>query len=237
VTVPIREEFIALVSSFKAAVGRHAEEYREAVHKWSGRHGWGYVGEDFDQIWDSITESRVGPDFLIRKARAQGWHGDAAYEFRDMDIVAGDEANDRHGSLVLYAPKGAVADLENVAVILRQNAPGLVAFDEMRQTTVLMKPPKWERDFVPRAITDNDVSIVQAALQKRAAPRRPGSARQALEMLARENSFHPVRDWLGSLRWDGVERAERLFPEYFGSEDTPYTREAGRTLNSPWLRG
>lgn len=37
-----------------------------------------------------------------------------------------------------------------------------------------------------------------------------------------------MRDYLNSLKWDGVKRLERLFVEYLGSEDSEYTRTITR---------
>lgn len=42
------------------------------------------------------------------------------------------------------------------------------------------------------------------------------------------NCYHPVRDYLDSLAWDGAPRIDSLFPVYFGAEDSPYTRAVGR---------
>jgi len=41
-----------------------------------------------------------------------------------------------------------------------------------------------------------------------------------------KQSFHPVRDYLNSLTWDGVARLDSFLIEYFGTVDSPYTREA-----------
>lgn len=43
-----------------------------------------------------------------------------------------------------------------------------------------------------------------------------------------KNAFHPVRDYLKSLKWDGVKRVDTLLIDFFGAEDTLYTREATR---------
>ena len=40
-----------------------------------------------------------------------------------------------------------------------------------------------------------------------------------------KNSFHPVRDWLKSLVWDGRKRLSSLLIRYLGAEDAPYVRE------------
>jgi predicted P-loop ATPase len=49
-----------------------------------------------------------------------------------------------------------------------------------------------------------------------------------VEDLARTNAFHPVRDYLDSLVWDGVERASSWLSTYAGVEETPYSRAVGR---------
>ena len=53
----------------------------------------------------------------------------------------------------------------------------------------------------------------------------------AVETAARTNEFHPIRDKLQAASWDGTERAESMFIDYFGVEDHPYHREAARA----WL--
>jgi predicted P-loop ATPase len=47
----------------------------------------------------------------------------------------------------------------------------------------------------------------------------------ALTTVFNENAFHPVIDWLQSLKWDGKKRIDRLLVDYLGAADTPYTRE------------
>lgn len=47
----------------------------------------------------------------------------------------------------------------------------------------------------------------------------------ALTNVLRNNRINSVADYLNSLSWDGVERAETLFIDYLGAEDNCYTRE------------
>jgi predicted P-loop ATPase len=46
-------------------------------------------------------------------------------------------------------------------------------------------------------------------------------------MQAHECRFHPLRDYLNSLKWDGTSRICNLFPIYFGSEDSDYAKAIG----------
>lgn len=45
---------------------------------------------------------------------------------------------------------------------------------------------------------------------------------------AEKNRFHPVRDYLDGLHWDGIPRIEALLPRYFRTEDNAYIRAVGR---------
>ncbi|MHB1287620.1 MAG: VapE domain-containing protein, partial [Leptospirales bacterium] len=54
--------------------------------------------------------------------------------------------------------------------------------------------------------------------------------REAVEAVAHEHPFHPIRDWMNSLAWDGISRIETLFPVYYGTKDDAYTRAVGRNF-------
>lgn len=49
---------------------------------------------------------------------------------------------------------------------------------------------------------------------------------KALTIVAHENSYHPVRDYLNTLVWDGIPRIESLFIDHLKAEDTQLYREA-----------
>jgi hypothetical protein len=44
---------------------------------------------------------------------------------------------------------------------------------------------------------------------------------------ARRNAFHPVRDYLDGLKWDGVQRLDRWLLKYAGAQDTEFIRAVG----------
>lgn len=47
---------------------------------------------------------------------------------------------------------------------------------------------------------------------------------------ANDHAFHPVREYLNGLEWDGKKRVERLFVDYFGSEPNAYTLSVARLM-------
>ena len=50
---------------------------------------------------------------------------------------------------------------------------------------------------------------------------------RTIQAVARQHAYHPVRDYLGGLRWDGNARLERWLTTYLKAQDTPYTRAVG----------
>lgn len=55
----------------------------------------------------------------------------------------------------------------------------------------------------------------------------------ALELCMQANAFHPVRDYLNSLEWDGTPRLDTMFIDFLGAKDNAYTRSATRK----WMCG
>ncbi len=132
-------------------------------------------------------------------------------------------------SLTTGAP---LPTLANAMVALRY-APALVdlvAYDEMRRAAILQHPvPGGAMTWTgPRPIHDADVVGVQEYLQ-RAGIKRIGKEAvfDAVALRAHERAYHPVRDYLNALRWDGTARLRSWFAAYLGAEETPYTAEVG----------
>lgn len=54
--------------------------------------------------------------------------------------------------------------------------------------------------------------------------------REAVGAVGMERPFHPVRDWLGSLSWDGSPRIDQLFSSYYGAAATAFVRAVSRNF-------
>jgi predicted P-loop ATPase len=121
-----------------------------------------------------------------------------------------------------------LAILANALIGLRAVMPDTFAYDEMLAAPMLMRALKKQTPFTPRPITDDDVGIVQDRLQHLGLKRISRDVvHQAVDMRAHERRYHPVRNYLNSLSWDGTSRICNLFPVYFGSENTDYARVIG----------
>ena len=78
-------------------------------------------------------------------------------------------------------------------------------------------------ETLPRPVRDTDVSQLQEWLQH-AGLEKIGreTTHQAVDLRAQERAFHPVYDYLDSLRWDGQARLKTWLTRYLGADASPY---------------
>ena len=118
--------------------------------------------------------------------------------------------------------------LANALIVIRAEMPGVFAHDEMLRVPLVIQPLEPEPGFTPRPCTDVDVGVVQERLQHLGLKRiSKDVVHQAVDICAYESRFHPARDYLENLKWDGTPRLSKLFPGYFGSNGTDYTCAIG----------
>ena len=171
---------------------------RSAV--WYREKGTAYGGRELRKIWDKGAPE---PDWLKEAQR------------------------DKEG--------GPRANLANAMRALR-DAPevrDLVAYDEMLRAPLLMRSVpatviQADATFDPRPLRDTDVGAVQEWLQLAGIERISKDAmHQAMDLRAVERGFHPVRDYLNSLRWDGTKRLKTWLHTYHQAEASDYTNGIG----------
>ena len=132
-------------------------------------------------------------------------------------------------------------NLFNVAIALRHDEAwrGVIGRNEFTGRIQLLQPPRWhcgawmgQRDW-----TDDDDLKATEWVQNAEICAPKQVVADAVESVANENPFHPVRDWLNDLQWDGTSRLDHWLQTYCGVEDTAYSRAvAARYLISAVAR-
>jgi predicted P-loop ATPase len=121
--------------------------------------------------------------------------------------------------------KRIVPNLANVMAALRlaPEIADIFSYDEMERRTIISEAIDGQNSGFPRPVDDSDVSRVQEFLQRNDMPRiGKDTTHQAVDLRARERPFHPVRDYLSSLKWDGTPRLDTWLFVYFGAEGDPH---------------
>lgn len=122
--------------------------------------------------------------------------------------------------------------LFNAMVALR-NHPKLstiVRFDEMARSPLIVQqiPGTPDDPSIPRPLSDPDVIAIQEALQATGLRRiAKATVQDAVQLRAEQDRFHPVRNYLDSLEWDGEKRIYGWLGTYLGVEGCAYSDKIG----------
>ena len=139
--------------------------------------------------------------------------------------------------LIYRQTKGAPPQPERLlanAITALRHAPeweGVLGFNEFSQQVVTHRPTPWGKQVGSRW-ADTDDSLATEWLQGEAGIFvGSNTVAEAVQTVARENGFHPVRNYLKSLVWDKVSRIDNWLIDYLGSTDSQFLRAVG----SRWL--
>jgi predicted P-loop ATPase len=149
--------------------------------------------------------------------------------------------------LIKTANEGVRANLANAITLLSgQPCPeiaelrdanpwnGVLAYDDFAGRPVMRSVPPWpiaEQAEFPRPWEPADDTYAAEWLQHHGVGVSVKVVAQAVDAVARRNRFHPVRDHLEGLQWDGRERADHWLPDFLGARDSDLVRAMG----SRWL--
>lgn len=153
---------------------------------------------------------------LITGVKIGGKRDDTTWSLLDR---RGDSFDKKTGELVSEGrPQPHVA---NIATVLRHDPTmaGKLRYDEFARRC-------W---FGTKKLEDGDeVRFTEWMGNVYALHANPARVNEVMNTVAMDSPYHPVRDYLDGLRWDGEERLDGLLPTYFGVEDTPTARAYGR---------
>lgn len=127
--------------------------------------------------------------------------------------------------------KHFAGDERNIVLALRlaPDLAGLLRYNEFSERVEVARKPPW-RQFDDGATWDNADDLgLKVFLQERNIDCRSTSAiAESAEFIAREKRWHPLRNRLLSITWDGNERLHGWLRDYLNATDDPlYLRDVG----------
>ena len=139
-------------------------------------------------------------------------------------------AADWRAKLKFTAQGGLASCIENVVLILNGDPAlaGCVGFNEMTHNIVATSSLPWRKVAGESQWTDADDADLRYYLERVYGVTGKDKIFDGLNVVAMARRFHPVREYLDGVTWDGVPRLERLLVDYLGADDTPYTRAVTR---------
>ena len=120
--------------------------------------------------------------------------------------------------------------INNISLII-QNAPelhGCVRKDDFSGRICASEGLPWRSET--GYWSDADTTELRKHFETRYKGYKPSKQdiKDAIVASSIKQKFHPVRDYLNSLKWDGKPRLDTLFIDYLGVADSKYTRAVSR---------
>lgn len=122
------------------------------------------------------------------------------------------------------------SNLANAVLALRESPElrNAFAYDDMLRAPMIVKSIDADQPFAPRPVRDTDVAAVQEWMQLAGLTSiTKDTVHQAVDLRASERAFHPVRDYLNGLIWDGEPRLPGWLNAYLGAEHSLYAARIG----------
>ena len=126
--------------------------------------------------------------------------------------------------------KGGVRNSIKYCLTVFQHDPllsGAIAYNLLTDRTDIVKPIGYERS-PSSSMTDTDMKYIRLYLEENYDLTSEKKIMDAADLAAHQNSYHPVRDYLSSLTWDGTERIRYCLHHFLGAEADEYTFQALR---------
>jgi predicted P-loop ATPase len=121
-------------------------------------------------------------------------------------------------------PSGYLGDERNILMALRiaPELVGLVRFNEFSLETELTRSPPWGELSTGAAWTETDDTQLLTWLQTaEIKAHNRGAVADCVSVAARERGFHPVREYLNELKWDGITRLPTWLATYLNATGSP----------------
>lgn len=199
---------------------------------------YGLSDEDVDESFDA-------EDAPVKPSKSEVTSKVPTADDDDSDLTG----EDWRDSLDVNEKGTIKPTFRNMVLILRhaRTFKGKFGYNELTHTECLLgnlQSKSLKIDFrIPpgkdtRPIEDILVVAVRHVLESPRGPKKTGwglrcpqrDLEQAVSTVCRENSFHPIREYLDWLEWDGVSRIESLWSRVCHAPDTAYHRATSRNF-------
>ena len=124
---------------------------------------------------------------------------------------------------------GAVKNSIRNCLTVFQNDPkleGAIRYNILTERIDIVKPLWWSKPTT--TLNDTDLNYLMLYLEDQYTLTSEKKIQKAISIVADCNKYHPIRDYLNSLTWDGTERIRCALPHFLGAEESEFTYECLR---------
>lgn len=177
-----------------------------------------------DTAVSKLPSFKAMSDFAIKDGKVKAVFA----EERKAQAEAEFEDEDWQNSLELDKAGNVKDTLSNISTILRCDSQlKSIVFNQFKSMLDVVGPLPWPQ--VKAGWSDTDLACAKLYFERTYGIWSPTKFKDALlAVTSAERLYHPIKDYLATLKWDGVPRLDTLLVDYLGAEDTPYVRAVTR---------
>lgn len=185
---------------------------------------------DQDKKSYKAMEEFATKDPLVKHQIANENFAEAKFDFA-TDVPDNEETDDTWIEQLEANTKGEYDNsASNINLIVQNDrflkgAFKLNMFDNKRY---ILKSVPWRKIEEEEPMRDVDYSGVRNYIECVYGIVSSQKIDDAIALEVEKHQYHPIRNYIKSLEWDGTERIDTLLIDYFGAVDSPYTRAAIR---------
>ncbi len=203
-------------------------DYFEAGHTVEEFENLIRTGDDTKYICTDVQQNQkqgIGRKQAVTQENKADITGGPALVFKFLDCNYDEDGNVKSVKQLVH----------NFEVVMDKDSrfAGKIRLNEFAQQPYLYGSVPWENENNCRAWSSHDDSALFSLIQADYGLKSRQDFADALKNVSMRNKFHPVRELLDSLTWDGKEHIRSLLPEYLGAEDSDYTYQVMRL----WMLG
>jgi predicted P-loop ATPase len=239
------DEAIPILASMRYVLGREGIVLPDCIEIWAGEFPGVVEGWAMDR-WQSFdggvavregtflkwVDTHAPPELAKRVSHAIS---DTQNRAVLADIIEDDEPQDMPAAAPLKQSPNVLQAMSRI--LSAPELKGAFGYCQFRRQVVLRKPiplpdGRARKGFVERPWEDSDDLAVLCWLQAHGLPKLTKSTCiDACSEVARLSPFHPVRDYLHGLVWDGVPRLDTWLEDYCDAVGDPaYLKAVGRSV-------
>lgn len=199
-------------------------------------HLYGHL--DFDAQEGSRLKSFIAMEDFVRedketkKTIGSERLGSARYDFEDTDISEDDLEENVNwiSELEVDGKSNYLSSAVNLNMIFANDTrlKDKLKLNLFDNKNYIMGTMPWRRVDVPEPVKNVDFSGIRNYIESIYGITGTLKIDDSMNLEFNKQAFHPIRDYLKNLEWDGVKRIDTLLIDLFNAEDNIYTREAIR---------
>lgn len=199
-------------------------------------HKYGYLDKDSDAPINKLESFKQMQMFIATLDAVKQEIKLNAFDAFDDDYVSEapqtEEVEEDFWKKKLTVNKFGVHDstINNIVVVLLNDVllKNRIKYNQFDGNIYVIGNVPWDETIEQagksRPFVDSDDAGVRHYLERVYGIFNTGKTFDGVNIVAMRNAWHPVRDYISAQVWDGTPRLEMLLQEYFGAEDSRYTR-------------